>query len=101
MKSAGCYWVYILQCDNNTYYTGYTSDLSRRYQEHLNGSSKCKYTRSFKPLCIAQSWQINGDKAVAMQIEIAIKKMKKKDKEKLILNPLLLAQAFPQVFISV
>ncbi len=101
MKPAGCYWVYILQCNNNAYYTGYTTDLSRRYQEHLNGSAKCKYTRSFKPLRIAQSWQVNGDKASAMQIELFIKKMIRKEKEKLIVNPLILTQYFPQIIISI
>ena len=100
MKPAGCYWIYILQCNNNAYYTGYTTDLPRRYQEHLAGSSKCKYTRSFKPLCIAQSWQVNSDKSSAMQIEIFIKKMQRKEKEKLISNPLLLAQYFPHAHIS-
>ena len=42
------YWVYILNCENGAFYTGYTTDLIRRYHEHLEGSSK--YTRSFKPL---------------------------------------------------
>jgi putative endonuclease len=80
-------FVYILHCANNTYYTGYTDDLTRRYQEHCAGTSKCKYTRSFKPLHIAQSWQIHGDKIMAMKIERYIKKMSKKEKEQLILHP--------------
>ena len=88
------YWVYILHCENNTYYTGYTTDLQRRYQEHVKGSAKCKYTRSFKPLRIAQSWQIYGDKAIAMKIEKQIKLMSKKEKEKIIADPDLLRQIF-------
>jgi putative endonuclease len=84
------YWVYILNCNNGSYYTGYTVDLIRRYQEHVAGTDKCKYTRSFKPLSIAQSWQIQGDKSTAMKIEKRIKKMTKKEKEKIILSPELL-----------
>lgn len=80
------YWVYILKCDNGNYYTGYTSDLVRRYKEHTLGTGKCKYTRSFKPLGIAQSWKIQN-KSAAMRIEKSIKKMSKKEKEQLILNP--------------
>ncbi len=85
--SQAFYWVYILKCENGNYYTGYTTDLKRRYQEHLNGTAKCKYTRSFKPTNIAQAWKIYGDQSVAMKIERDIKKMTKKEKELLIIFP--------------
>lgn len=81
------YWVYILFCENNTYYTGYTTNLEKRYQSHLNGKGKCKYTRSFKPLYIAQSWMITGDKSFAMKIERYIKKLTRAEKEKIIRDP--------------
>lgn len=80
------YWVYILICNNNSYYTGYTTDLERRYQEHINGIAS-KYTRSFKPLAIAQSWKIQGNKAHAMKIERKIKKLNRLEKEMLICYP--------------
>lgn len=88
------YWIYILRCDNNNYYTGYTTDLARRYQEHLTGTAKCKYTRSFKPVGIAQSWQLSCAKSKAMRIEKHIKKMSKQEKEQLILFP----DQFDQLF---
>lgn len=81
------YWVYILHCDNDTYYTGYTTDLCKRYQSHLNGTGKCKYTRSFKPVTIAQCWQINGSKSLAMQIEKQIKNLSRQEKESIIAKP--------------
>lgn len=87
------YSVYILHCDNNSYYTGYTTDLSKRYASHLNGTG-AKYTRSFKPLCIAQHWEMAGDKALAMRIERAIKKLSRADKEKIIADPDLLFSEF-------
>ncbi|MCR9191165.1 MAG: GIY-YIG nuclease family protein [Gammaproteobacteria bacterium] len=82
-----CYWVYILRCSNDTYYTGYTNNLSKRYQSHLSGTGKCKYTRSFKPIALVQCWKILGDKALAMQIERYIKKLSRAEKEKLISDP--------------
>lgn len=85
------YFVYILHCENNAYYTGYTTDLVRRYQEHLTGTSKCKFTRSFKPLSIAQSWQFES-KSVAMKMEKRIKKMSKTEKQQLILSPSILIE---------
>jgi putative endonuclease len=82
------YWVYILLCSNNTYYTGYTTDLQKRYQSHVDGTGRCKYTRSFKPICIAQSWQINGSKAQAMKVERYIKKLSRNEKKEIIAEPL-------------
>ena len=77
----------MLHCDNDTYYTGYTNDLTKRYKAHVNETGKCKYTSSFKPLYIAQCWKINGDKAFAMQIERVIKKLTRFEKEMIIVSP--------------
>ncbi len=82
-----CYWVYILYCDNDTYYTGYTNDLDKRYQSHVNGTGKCKYTRSFKPVHIAQCWKIVGEKSLAMRVEREIKKLTRVEKEEIIFDP--------------
>jgi len=84
-----CYWVYILHCENDTYYTGYTTDLAKRFESHVNGTAS-KYTRSFKPIRIAQCWKINGEKFFAMQIERYIKKLTRSEKEKIINEPSLL-----------
>ncbi|HRD68863.1 MAG TPA: GIY-YIG nuclease family protein [Legionella sp.] len=81
------FWVYILLCENQTYYTGYTDNLEKRYRSHLNGTGGCKYTRSFKPQKIAQCWRIQGDKALAMRLERAIKKRSREKKIELIMNP--------------
>ncbi len=80
------FWVYILECENNSFYTGYTNDMEKRYQAHLDGTAS-KYTRSFKPIRIAQQWELRCDKATAMKIERAIKKLTRTEKEKLIHNP--------------
>jgi putative endonuclease len=88
--NASCYWVYILLCENNTYYTGITNNLEKRFQSHLDGTSKCKYTRSFKPLKIAQAWEIPEGKAIAMKVERYIKKLTRCEKEKIIAEPFLI-----------
>lgn len=90
MTKHSIFWVYILYCENDTYYTGYTTDMEKRYQAHINGTGRCKYTRSFKPLRIAQCWKINNNKSFAMKIEAQIKKLTRAEKEELILNPNLL-----------
>ncbi len=80
------FFIYILKCQNDSYYTGYTDNLERRYQKHCEGLAS-KYTRSFKPVCIAQSWEIKGTKAEAMKIERYIKNLTRAEKENLIKNP--------------
>lgn len=99
-RSETTYCVYILLCTNGNYYTGYTNDLERRYSEHLSGSAKCKYTRSFKPLNIAQCWQISEGKNAALKIEHYLKKLSKNDKQQLILYPEKLAKLFQCKLVS-
>ncbi|QDP72126.1 GIY-YIG nuclease family protein [Legionella israelensis] len=95
--SESIYWVYILRCEGNKYYTGFTNDLQKRYESHVNGTGRCKFTRSFKPLGIAQSWEIRGHKADALKIERYIKNLSRKEKEKLIFSPDLLISVLEQI----
>ena len=85
------YWVYILLCSNQSYYTGYTDNITKRYQSHRDGTGRCKYTRSFKPLRIAQCWLIKEDKLLALRLEREIKKRSRQKKIELILHPELLS----------
>ena len=87
------YSVYILRCRGDRLYTGYTSNLKQRYALHLAGQG-AKYTRSFKPIEIAQAWQIGSDKSLAMQIEVYIKKLSRMQKIKLIQQPAALVDLF-------
>lgn len=88
--SDSSYWVYMLLCENNTYYTGYTNNLEKRYLSHVEGTGRCKYTRSFKPIKIAQSWEIREGKLKAMKVERYIKKLSRMDKDKIVNDPNLL-----------
>lgn len=42
-------FVYILECADGTFYTGWTSDLERRLHEHATGRG-AKYTRGRRPV---------------------------------------------------
>lgn len=86
------HYIYILECVNNNFYIGYTLDIERRYQEHCEGSAKCKYTRSFPPKRIAACWSFNTeDKGSVLQIEHRLKKLTKAEKKILIENKKLLS----------
>jgi putative endonuclease len=60
----------------------------------LAGSLKCRYTRSFKPQALAQSWKFRGTKSKALKIECFIKKLSREQKEALIQNPKILGRHF-------
>lgn len=77
------YHVYILRCSDNTFYTGISSDIEKRVEEH-NGSAKgAKYTRSRRPVTLLYSEKC-GTKSDALKREIAIKKLTRQQKEKLV-----------------
>lgn len=78
------WFVYILRCSNNSLYTGITTNLERRFNEHLKGTG-AKYTRTFKPLKMVYFASFPS-KSLAAKEEYRIKKLKKSEKELLILG---------------
>lgn len=44
------YFVYILKCNDNSYYTGFTNNIERQLNEHLCGKNKDGYTFDKRPL---------------------------------------------------
>lgn len=78
---------------NGDYYTGYTNNLTKRFDGHLKGKAS-KYTRSFKPLGIAQCWCAIKSKSEAQKIEYYIKQLSKQKKTELIVYPEILMDRF-------
>lgn len=75
-------FVYILQCADNTLYTGWTADLNKRLTAHNAGkASKC--TRSRLPVRLVYS-ESAPDKSSALKREAAIKKLTRPEKLALI-----------------
>lgn len=87
LKADPPFWLYMLECDNGNFYTGYTKNLAIRYYQHKNGKQSAKYTRGFKPVKIAQCWRLFDSIGTALKIERYIKKQKRSIKENLIKNP--------------
>ena len=88
------YYLYIIECNNGALYTGYTTDIERRYQEHCAGSAKCKYTRSFPPKRLAASWPLDIELGDILRLERAVKKLSSQQKHQLIKEPNQLAAWF-------
>ena len=76
--------VYILQCADETFYTGIARDLRRRLRQH-NGEQAGgpKYTRGPPPVQLVW-WEAVADRSAASQREASIKKLSRADKCRLI-----------------
>ena len=72
-------YAYIVQCSDGSFYPGWTLDLDRRLQEHNDGSSKTKYTRTRRPVKLVYSEEFDT-RAKAAQREYQIKRMNRKKK---------------------
>ena len=78
------WFTYILLCIDNSYYIGISNDPEKRFQDHKNGKGG-RYTRSHKPTKIVYTQEFQT-KSEALKREIEIKKLSKKEKQKLIEN---------------
>lgn len=76
-----CY-CYIIECADGTYYTGWTTDPDRRLKQHNTGIG-AKYTSTRRPVKLVYL-ESQSNRSKAMKREIAIKKMKRPQKSKLI-----------------
>ncbi len=79
---AGKFYVYIVQCQDGTYYTGYTPDIDRRIQLHNDGRG-ARYTRDRKPVKLVWCKEYKYFKKAFLE-EIRIKKLTKKQKQALV-----------------
>ena len=77
----GCF-CYIVECADGTYYTGWTVNPERRVAMHNKGRG-ARYTRTRCPVKLVYVEEL-PDRKAAMKREIAIKKMKREGKGKLI-----------------
>lgn len=77
------YYVYILKCSDNSYYTGFTNDIERRLNEHNYGKNKESYTYSKRPLELVFCTEFN-DVSQAFLFEKQVKGWSRKKKEAII-----------------
>lgn len=78
------HYVYLLACsdERNSFYIGYTTDLSRRLRKH-NAGEGAKYTRGRTPVRprYVEFWD---EKSEAMQREWELKQLSRQEKERLV-----------------
>ena len=74
--------VYIVECADQTLYTGWTNNLEQRLKAHNTGRG-AKYTRSRCPVRVVYV-EPQPDQAAAQRREIEIKRLRRREKLKLI-----------------
>jgi len=78
------WFVYILRCSDNTLYTGITTDINKRIEQHNGVKNKgAKYTRNRQPVLLVYQ-EASTSRSDASKREHSIKSLKKAQKEYLI-----------------
>ncbi len=81
MQKEEKHFVYMAECADGTYYTGWTTNPKERIKMHNSGHG-AKYTRSRLPVKLVYTESFS-EKSEALKRECAIKKLSRKEKEKL------------------
>lgn len=76
------HFVYILECKDGSLYTGWTTDIIKRFRAHQSGRG-ARYTKTHYPMRIVHL-EIFDDKSEAMKREYEIKHFTREKKKQLI-----------------
>ena len=74
--------VYVVECADGTYYTGWTTNLDRRLREHNVSKNGSRYTRARRPVALRYVEECTS-RSAALKRESAIKTLSRQDKEAL------------------
>ena len=80
--SADTWFVYILRCDDDSFYTGIAKDVDRRLEQH-NAGTASRYTRGRLPVGLEYQEE-QPNQSMALKREAAIKAMSRQKKESLV-----------------
>jgi len=77
------WFVYIVECSDNTLYTGIATDINQRVNEHNTSKKGAKYTKARRPVKLVYE-EVADNRSLASKREYFIKKMSRIEKIKLI-----------------
>lgn len=88
-------FLYMLECEDGSIYTGIAADMARRLKEHKERGKKCaKYTRSHPMKRLLALWETDTY-AHAAKGEYAVKRLSRREKLRLTEDPSLLPVLCP------
>ena len=88
-NSEKTWYVYMVSCSDSTLYTGITTDLTRRLDQHNSSKGGAKYTRCRQPVSLVYSEKA-ASRSGASKRERELKKLSSKQKWALAQGELLL-----------
>ena len=77
-------YTYIVECEDGTFYTGWTKQLENRMRSHNEGKG-AKYTRARLPVRLVY-YEVFATRQEAMKREYAVKQLTRQEKLKLFEN---------------
>ena len=77
------WFLYVLQCSDDTLYTGVTTDVERRLDEHNNSRKGAKYTKTRRPVKLVLTLPFE-DRSAAQKAEYKFKKLTREQKKRAI-----------------
>jgi len=83
METNTPWYVYVIRCSDNSLYTGITTDINRRVNEHNTSNKGAKYTKTRRPVELKYYEEFTY-RSTASKREYAIKKLTRKQKLNLI-----------------
>lgn len=81
--SEKAWFLYVLRCADDTFYTGTTTDITRRINEHNTKKCGAKYTKTRRPVELI-FWLDFENRSQAQKAEYKFKKLTRTQKEKII-----------------
>jgi putative endonuclease len=83
MSPTSNWYIYIVQCADQSLYTGITTDLLRRIEEHNSSPNGARYTRARRPVRLVY-FEHSESRSTASQREHALKRLSPTDKRQLV-----------------
>lgn len=74
------WWLYLIECEGGSLYTGIALDVEKRYAQHAAGKG-AKYTRAHPPKCLIGKIRFD-DRGSATRAEIAFKQLTRAEKQR-------------------
>ncbi|MGN6087416.1 GIY-YIG nuclease family protein [Trinickia sp.] len=89
------WFLYLIECEDGSVYTGIATDVQARYAKHATGKG-ARYTRARKPVALLASFEL-ADRSSALRAEYRVKQLAPADKRALAAGTRTLESVLPEL----
>jgi putative endonuclease len=82
VSTMSVWFLYLVRCRDGSLYTGITTDIARRFSQHLTGAG-ASYLRGRTPIALVFQRRL-GSRSLALAVEYRVKHLAKPKKEALV-----------------